>query len=438
VSRRNLLRDGGVRALVSAETISMTGSQMTYIVLPWFVLTTTGSPVKTSLVVAAELAPVAVLGLLAGTAVTRFGARRTMLVSDVSRALLMASIPTLHLLGLLPFPLLVALVFGIGVFMVPHATAQRVIVPELVGEDEARVGEVQSLIQVAWAVAGIAGPPIGGVLIAVVGETNVLYIDAASFLLSALLLGGFVRPRHAPHAEGDGPVGIRAGVVFLFRDRLLRVWMLAITGMNVVWNAFAVIFPVLVLERYGDRPEVLGWIFGAFGAGAVLGSVASFGVIGSMDRILLASTAAAGQTAALWILLPELPWPVVAAAAAVTGLFSPILNSTVITTRTMRTPPRLRATVHAAAVTVALALAPVGALAAGPALQATSLQVVVGAVLALNTVCGVAFVVAGARERGAPAGEATAPTTSPTAPRPAPSQPVAAMPPSPTGRTRRP
>jgi MFS family permease len=192
---------------VTGENISIAGSQMTSIVLPWFVLTTTGSAVRTSLVVAAEMAPVAFLGLASGTIVSRLGARRTMLMSDVCRGVLLGAIPTLHLLDALSFPILLALVFCIGAFMVPHATAQRVIVPELVGEDEGRVGEVQSLIQVAWAVAGIAGPAIGGVLIGVVGETNVLFIDAAGYAISAALLAGFVHPRHrtdAPEEEEWG------------------------------------------------------------------------------------------------------------------------------------------------------------------------------------------------------------------------------------------
>jgi MFS family permease len=399
VSRRDILRDRGIRALVTGEAISIAGSQMTYIVLPWFVLTTTGSAVRTSIVVAAELAPVAFLGLASGAIVSRLGARRTMLVSDSARFVLLGAIPTLHLLGALSFPLLVALVFCVGAFMVPHATAQRVIVPELVGEDEARVGEVQALIQVGWAVAGIAGPAIGGVLIGVVGETNVLFIDAGSYALSALLLGAWVRPRHRAEVAEDDVTGVVAGVRFLFRDDLLRVWMLSITGLNVVWSAFGVMFPVLVLERYGDRPEILGWIFGGFGVGAIVGSLASFGVIARLDRILLASSAAAGQTAVLWILLPDLPWTAVAGAAIVTGVFSPMLNSTVITIRTMRTPPVLRPSVHAAAVTVALVLAPIGALSVGPLLNVFGLDVAVGAVLALNTLCGIAFVAAGLRER---------------------------------------
>ncbi len=421
----SLLRDSGLRALVAAEGISNFGSQMTYIVLPWFVLTTTGSPARTSVVVAAELVPVALFGLASGAVTRRIGPRRTFLVCDAARALLFAAIPTLHLLDALTFELLVGLVFLTGVFMVPHATAQRVVVPELVGEDEVRVGQAMSLVQTAFAVAGILGPAIGGVLIALIGETNVLYIDAATFAASFVLIAGWVRPKPLVH-ESDEPSGVMDGVRFLFRDRLLRAWMLSITGMNIVWTAMAVVFPVMVLERYGDRPEILGWIFGSFGVGSVIGAVGSYRIIGRFDRLLLASTASLGQTATMWILLPDLAWPIVAGSAAVAGLFFPVLNACVITLRTMRTPPPLRATVHTAAVTVAMILAPLGALAAGPALHAFELAPVLAVILVGNTLCGLVIAAAGIRERSlatAVPADATAapahaahPATSPHAP----------------------
>jgi Transmembrane secretion effector len=81
VTGSSLLRHRGVRALVAAETISMAGSQMTYVVLPWFVLITTGSPAQMSVVVAAEMLPVALFGLASGAVTARIGARRTMLIS---------------------------------------------------------------------------------------------------------------------------------------------------------------------------------------------------------------------------------------------------------------------------------------------------------------------------------------------------------------------
>jgi predicted MFS family arabinose efflux permease len=166
------------------------------------------------------------------------------------------------------------------------------------------------------------------------------------------------------------------------------------------------VVPVMVLERYGDRPEILGWIFGSFGAGSVIGAVGSYRIIGRYDRLVLASTASLGQTATMWILLPELSWPVVAASAAVAGIFFPVLNACVITLRTMRTPPPLRATVHTAAVTVAMVAAPIGALAAGPALHAFELAQVLFVILVGNTLCGVVIAVAGLRERGVAAAAA--------------------------------
>ena len=70
----------------------------------------------------------------------------------------------------------------------------------------------------------------------------------------------------------------------------------------------------------------------------------------------------------------------------------------------MRTPVPLRPTVHTAAVTVAMILAPLGALAAGPALESFELATVLAAILVGNTICGLALAAAGLRERalGAP------------------------------------
>ncbi|HET6624417.1 MAG TPA: hypothetical protein VFG70_07785, partial [Gaiellaceae bacterium] len=64
-----------VGALVAAEIVSVFGTRMTYLALPWFVLVTTGSPGKMSLVLAAEIAPMAVLGIPSGMLVERIGSR---------------------------------------------------------------------------------------------------------------------------------------------------------------------------------------------------------------------------------------------------------------------------------------------------------------------------------------------------------------------------
>ena len=90
-----MLRNRSLLGLITAELVSLTGSSMTFIALPWFVLVTTGSTAKMGWVLAAELAPLAIFGIPAGTLVARLGAKVTMLLSDASRGPLMLVIPVL-------------------------------------------------------------------------------------------------------------------------------------------------------------------------------------------------------------------------------------------------------------------------------------------------------------------------------------------------------
>ena len=182
------MRKTAVGALVAAEIVSTLGSRMTYLALPWFVLVTTGSPGKMTLVLAVEIAPMAVLGIPSGSLVQRLGARTTMLVSDFARAPLLAAIPLLDATGHLSFGLLLALVALLGCFMPPYFASQRTILPELVGEDERRMSQANSLVEGGTAMAGLIGPALAGVLIPVLGAPNVLYVDAATYLASFLLV----------------------------------------------------------------------------------------------------------------------------------------------------------------------------------------------------------------------------------------------------------
>src|SRR5213596_3437005 len=119
-----VLRSVPLRALLLAELVSTTGSQMTWVALPWFVLVTTHSPGWMSLVVAAEAAGYAVFGIPSGSVLTRLGARTTMLACDGIRAPLMLLIPVLHWTGALTLALLVGVAFLIGTVGTPYGSAQ--------------------------------------------------------------------------------------------------------------------------------------------------------------------------------------------------------------------------------------------------------------------------------------------------------------------------
>ena len=209
-----ILRNRGLLALLVAELVSRVGSAMTNVALPWFVLVTTHSPAKMGIVLAFELAPVALLGVPSGTVVSRIGARSTMLVADLARVPLMVSLPILHAAGLLSFPVLLVLVALFGCFSAPYFASQRVILPELIGNDQRAISQANSVLEGATQTSTLFGPPLAGVLIAALGASNVLYIDAASFAFSFLTVLLFVPARkRAAVPEESG--GVLAGIKFL-------------------------------------------------------------------------------------------------------------------------------------------------------------------------------------------------------------------------------
>ncbi len=91
-----MLRNRSLLGLVAAELVSLTGSAMTFVALPWFVLVTTGSTAKLGWVMAAQMLPIGLFGIPAGSLVSRIGAKRAMLVSDAARGPIMVVLPVLQ------------------------------------------------------------------------------------------------------------------------------------------------------------------------------------------------------------------------------------------------------------------------------------------------------------------------------------------------------
>src|SRR2546425_3234614 len=184
----SVLRNGPLRALLAAEVISTTGSQMTWLALPWFVLTTSGSATRMSFVVAAEVIGMGLLTLPGARVLSKLGARRTMLACDGVRAPLIVLMPALHWAGALSFALLLAIGFAVGAMTAPYFAAQKVILPELIGEDEQLLTQASALTQAATRLTLLLGPVLAGVLIGVIGAPSVLVVDGTTYVASLLLV----------------------------------------------------------------------------------------------------------------------------------------------------------------------------------------------------------------------------------------------------------
>jgi MFS family permease len=397
MSRRELLRHPGLLGLLARDAISSTGSQMTMLALPWFVLTTTGSATRMAVVLAVESASMAVFGFLSGNVAARLGPRRTMLIADAVRAPLVALVPVLYALDALSFPLLLVIVAAIFAFATPSFAAKTSILPDLVGEDERVLSDANALLQAAQRITLFAGPALAGVLIAVIGATNVLYLDAVSFAVGVVVIATLVRGGGRVEQDEDSR-GLAAGVHFLARDPLLRPWSVAVIIGDVAWIVLFAAMPVLVLERFGDDPALLGWIWGAWGLGAVLGNVASFRMTG-WDRLLISSLGEVAMIAPLWLLLTDIPAAALIAVMAASGLANGIVNPPVFTIFTLRIPRALRAKAWSVIIAATAVLGPVALGAAGPVLDAEGFVPVILALVAVQTVAALAFAAAGLRER---------------------------------------
>jgi MFS family permease len=406
----SLLRSRGLGALITAELISSFGSQMTYFALPWFVLKTTGSPARMGVVLAVELLPIAILGIPSGTLVTRIGARRSMLLADLARAPLIAAIPLLHAAGALTFPLLLLLVGLVGCFHAAYFGAQRVVLPELVGEDEQRVGQANAFVEGGSRLASLAGPATAGVLIATLSATAVIYIDAATYVVSFLLVKLFVPQR--PSLPGpDESGGVLAGLQYVVRDRMLGPLIASVIVANMAGPAMSAGLTVLAYDNFGRSSKVGGLLFASIGAGALVGVVGVVKLLPHVRPLRLASAAFLVGALALWVLALAVPVGVLSLALAVFGAATMLVNAPVIGVLTIRTPVALRAKVMAAVITVATVAGPVGAAVAGPLIQAhgarTLLALVAGA-MTLSALCFGAVVLLRDSEPATPlAGEAT-------------------------------
>jgi MFS family permease len=386
----SIVRNRSLAAILCAELVSLTGSAMTYVALPWFVLVTTGSTAKMGWVLAAELLPVGLLGIPAGSLIARLGAKRTMNLADAARVPLMTAIPVLHWTGHLTFPLLLGLTFALGCFMAPYYASSRLILPEVLGEDEQLVAQGSAIVQGANQLTQLGGPIVAGLLIAWLSAPAVLLIDAATYAFSFAVIFLFVRAgkRVEPDASSRG---VFAGLRYALRDRMLGPMMACAAFVNFVAQGLIAALPVLVVRRYDADPKIVGFLFSAFGAGALIGSIVAAQVVRKVPLPKLAALGILGMALPLWFLPIEMPWPAAVVVLAAFGFSAPLVNAPVLAMLTVRPPEALRPKVMTAVMTISVLIGPLGFLAAAQALQHVGLRVVFIAIAAAFTVAAVAF-----------------------------------------------
>jgi MFS family permease len=399
-----MLRDRSLLGLLTAELVSLTGSSMTFVALPWFVLATTGSTAKMGWALAAEMLPIAIFGIPAGTLIARLGGKRTMMLSDACRGPLLLVIPILHHSGHLSFPALLGTTFAVGVFATPYFASSRLVVPEVAGEDERAVASVNAVLSAANQITQLAGPVLAGVLIAATSPSTVLVVDGCTYVFSFLTIALVVRAgkRVEPTERSRG---VLAGLRFLLGDPLLGPMMIAACVINFVAQGIVLGIQGVAYFRYDADAHVLGFLFGSFGVGALLGALAAQQVTQRVDLLKLSAAAIVAMPLPLFLLSPHLPWFAAMVVIGAFAFFIPLVNAPVIGMLTVRTPLDLRPKVMTAVMTVASMAGPFGFIAAGYALRHVELGPFFVALPALLALAGLAFAAVVLRRAGGAAGD---------------------------------
>ena len=397
-----MLGNRSLLGLVAAELVSLTGSSMTFVALPWFVLATTASTAKMGWVLAAEMLPIAIFGIAAGTVIAKLGGKKTMLLSDAARGPLMLVIPILHRTGHLSFAALLGTTFAIGIFAAPYFASSRLVVPEVAGENEQAVASVNAVLSGANQLTQLAGPVLAGLLIAATSPATVLVVDGCTYVFSFLTIALVVRAGRRVEAAAQQK-GVLAGIRFLLGDSLLGPVMIAACVINFVAQGIILGVQGLAYFRYDADAHVLGFLFGSFGVGALLGALVAQQATQKVDLLKLAAVAIAAMPLPLFLLAPSLPWGAAMVVVAAFAFFTPLVNAPVIGMLTVRTPAELRPKVMTAVMTVATMAGPFGFIAAGYALRHVDLGPFFVVLPALLTLGGLAMAAILLRhERAAP------------------------------------
>ncbi|CAN5795907.1 MFS transporter [soil metagenome] len=254
------------------QTVSIFGDRVYSVALPFLLFELGGDAGQLGQLLATYMVPQVLFLLLGGVLVDRLPRRLTMIASDLFHALLLAVVIALllgdklelvHLYGL-------SALFGLASAFFTPASAS--IVPQLVARES--LTQANAVRSLAGGLAGVLGPPLGGLLVSLGGLALALGLDAGTFLLGALCLLA-VRPRPRVREGADNASyfkDLREGFGYVSASVWLWVTILVFSVVNIfVGGVTVVLLPLLAETRFAGAGS-LGWLFSAVAGGAIVSS----------------------------------------------------------------------------------------------------------------------------------------------------------------------
>jgi MFS family permease len=275
--RRRLLLTKDFGLIWLSQLVSQVGDGISNLALLWFVYSITGSPVKTTIIGLLHTIPPIVLGPFIGVYVDRLPKKFFLIGANVFRAVLIGIIPCAVSTDTFTVNLLYILVLLDAVAMATFSPALTSSVPLIV--PRAQFTAANALIQSTTSLGIIFGPALSGIGIALFGSQEVLCLNGATYLVSALCLG-LVRLGTAHPSAGSKKIGgslwhdLTEGLAFVMtKQRIILLLIVTAACYGFGASALTTLFPVFANKLMGLGPVEVGYLWSALGVGLLVMSI---------------------------------------------------------------------------------------------------------------------------------------------------------------------
>ncbi|ANS75545.1 hypothetical protein AWM70_13830 [Paenibacillus yonginensis] len=261
------------RKLWLGQTISMMGSQVTFVALPLIAVTLLkANPMQMGLLTAASTAPYFLVGLLAGVWVDRLQRLPILKNANLMNALLLSLIPLLHAVDWLTIESLYILAFMTAACSLVFQFAYQSFLPSIVSREELTEGN--SKLEGTRAAAQFAGPTTAGGLIQALTAPFAIWVDVATYLVSIWIFRRIKIAEKLPAVPGRGLLSsIKSGFVFLFSNPFLRTIAYSTALLNFSRCSFDAVYMLFLVQKLSLQAGSIGLIYGVGSFGAVLGAM---------------------------------------------------------------------------------------------------------------------------------------------------------------------
>ena len=364
----------------AGQTISNLGSAFTTFALPLLVYRLTGSASDLGASAALTYLPWVLFGLLGGALMDRVDRRRAMIVADVSRACVIAVLPIVSLLGHLELTWIYAVMFVQSSLQIPFLSGEFTAVAALVKPDDLSVANGR--ISASYSAGTVLGGAAAGLLVGFIPLVDVLWIDSASFALSAISLAAIGSSFNVERPVGLRGVALRqlvvalaadtrVGLRYVWNDPLLRTLSTLLPVVNLFGSVFTAQLPLFAARRLDASSSEIGFLYAAASTGVVVVSL----VVSAISRrfsaatLVIAALIIYGTGITAFGLTTSYPAGVVLEGCI--GGATVLLNVTATTLRQRLVPNGLLGRVMNVSLVFAWSAIPIGSFAGGAIITAT-------------------------------------------------------------------